>query len=309
MSKVPVWIDCDTGVDDAAAILTAGQLEHLEIVGLSCVSGNVALNKTTENTLKICDLMKKEYPVYQGAEKPWIRPYENAADIHGNDGLGGVKLPEPSRISEKEKAWEALYKEAVKQEGKLELAATGPLTNIANALTLYPDLKNYLKRIVIMGGAVEGGNKTPCAEFNIYVDPDAAEAVFRSGVKIYMFGLDVTLKAYVTLEEAEKIAEKKSDVTKFFYESIVSRIPIYRSWGIPGVCLHDVCPLLYLEHPEIFTLKEAGISVETQGNLTLGKTVADIYSDHKFTEKNALVALDVDRKAFIRYLSEALCAY
>lgn len=309
MRKIPVWIDCDTGVDDAAAILTAGQLESIEIVGISAVAGNVPLEKTTKNCICVSDLMGRNYPVYAGASRPWIRPYEDASSVHGNSGLGGAVLPPPSKAPEKEKAWEAIYREAVKRSGELELVATGPLTNVANALTLYPDLKHHLKRILIMGGAASGGNVTPCAEYNILTDPDAAQAVFRSGVKVYMFGLDVTEKAYVTREELEEINRYGSPVTTFFHDSIEPRISWYEGLGFPGSCLHDVCPLLYLEHPEIFRTEEAGVFVETQSELTLGKTVTDLFSDHQFEEKNAVVALDLDRPAFIRYMFEALKKY
>lgn len=309
MSKLPVWIDCDTGVDDAVALLTAGQMEHLEIVGISAVAGNVPLDKTSVNCIKMCDLMGREYPVYAGAEKPWIQPYESATHVHGNDGLGGARLPEPSKAVEKEKAWDAIYQAALKYDGELELVATGPLTNIANALTLYPDLKDHLKRILIMGGAAVGGNVTASAEYNIYTDPHAAQTVFRSGVKIYMFGLDVTEKAYVTREEVEETGKYGSAVTTFFREAVAPRVAWYEVDGIPGACMHDVCPILYLEHPEIFTLEEAGVYVETQAEITLGKTVTDLYSDHQFEVKNAYVGLDVDREAFVKYMTEALKSY
>lgn len=309
MSKIPVWIDCDTGVDDAAALLTANQLDNVQIVGLSTVAGNVPLDKTTVNTLKICDLMKKDYPVYMGADRPWIRPYVDASDVHGNDGLGGAPLPAPSRKPENKKAWDALYEEAVRQDGELVLVAIGPLTNVATALTLHPGLKDYLKKILIMGGAAVGGNRTASAEFNIYVDPDAAQTVFRCGKQITMFGLDVTQKAYVTAEEMDRIAEKVTPVTTFFKESMAPRMPFYEDLGIVGVCLHDVCPMLYLKYPEIFELEEAGVYVETQAELTLGKTVTDLFSDHQFEKKNAMVALRVDREAFFRHFSDALQSY
>lgn len=310
MSTIPVWIDCDTGVDDAIAILTAGQQDGYEIVGISTVAGNVPLKTTTRNSLRICDLMGQEHPVYPGASQPWIKEYVSAAKVHGEDGLGGALLPEPLRKPEEIKAWDAIYREAVKHGGSMELVATGPLTNIATAITLYPDLKNQIKRILIMGGAATGGNVTPCAEFNIYVDPEAAQTVFRCGLPIYMFGLDVTSKAYVTLEELQKLhAEHDTKVTEFVLESAGSRTSYYMADHIPGACMHDVCPVLYLSHPEIFTLEEAGVFVETQSELTMGKTVTDVYSDYQFPEKNAMVALDVDREAFVSYMFEALKKY
>ena len=309
MSKVPVWFDCDTGVDDAVAILLANYLEEIDILGISTLSGNVTIDKTTVNTIKICDLMGKKYPVYPGAVKPWIRPYESAAFFHGEDGLGGALLPAPSYEPEKELAWDALYRVAKEQNGELEVVAVGPMTNIATALSKYPELTKLIKRILIMGGAAVGGNCTPCAEFNIYTDPHAAQAIFRSGVPIVMCGLDVTLKAFVTPAEIAEIGEHNTPVTRFFKESTQKILNHCVGFGLPGICMHDSCPLLYIAHPEIFKVQEAGVYVETQSELTLGKTVTDLFSDHKFERKNAVVVLDIDRDAMIKIMKEALYSY
>ena len=140
MSKRPVWIDCDPGVDDAVAMLLANWLPELDIVGISTVAGNATLPVTTENALKICDLMKKNYPVYPGAERPLMREYEAGESFHGPDGLGGARLQEPSRRAESLPAWDAIYEAARQSEGRLELVTLGPLTNIAIALGKYPEL-------------------------------------------------------------------------------------------------------------------------------------------------------------------------
>lgn len=309
MKKVPVWFDCDTGVDDAAALLLGNYLDELEIIGISTLTGNVPVDKTTQNTLKICDLMGKKYPVYAGAEKPWLRPYHDAADFHGKDGLGGAVLPEPSYEAEKEAAWDALYRTAKEYNGELEVVAVGPLTNIATAISKYPELTKLIPRILIMGGAAVGGNSTPCAEFNIYTDPDAAQAVFRSGIPIVMCGLDVTMKAFVTPEDVEEIAAHNTPVTRFFKESTKKALDRCVGFGLPGISMHDSCPLLYIAHPEMFQAEEAGVYVETQSELTLGKTVTDLYSDHQFETKNAVVVLDIDREAMLKLLKEALYSY
>lgn len=309
MNRVPIWIDCDTGVDDAAALLLANYLEELEILGISTLSGNVTIDKTTKNTLKVCDLMGKKYPVYMGAEKPWIRPYEDATAFHGVDGLGGAVLPEPSYEPEKELAWDALYRVAKEQNGNLEVVAVGPMTNIANAIGKYPELTKLIKRLLIMGGAAIGGNCTPCAEFNIYTDPDAAQAVFRSGIPIVMCGLDVTLKAFVTPAEVDEIAAHDTPVTRFFKESTARALGRCVGFGLPGISMHDSCPILYIVHPEIFKGEEAGVYVETQSELTLGKTVTDLFSDHQFEKKNAIVVLDIDREAMLKFMKEALFSY
>ena len=309
MSRIPVWIDCDTGVDDAAALLTAHRLDALEIVGISTVAGNVALDRTTRNTLKVCELMGADYPVFPGAERPWRRPYEDASKFHGADGLGGAALPEPKRAAQEEAAWDALFRAAEAYAGRLEVVTIGPLTNLATALVKYPQLAKRIRRILMMGGAAVGGNRTPCAEFNIYADPDAAQAVFRSGVPIVMCGLDVTHQAYLTAEEIEALTRQETAVTRFFLASTRRALELNLAAGQPGLCLHDVCPLLYLARPELFEGRQAGVYVETRGELTRGKTVTDLYSDHQFETKNAFVVLKIDRPCFLEIVSAALRSY
>ena len=309
MSRIPVWIDCDTGVDDAAALLTAHRLDALEIVGISTVAGNVALDRTTRNTLKVCELMGADYPVFPGAERPWRRPYEDASKFHGADGLGGAALPEPKRAAQEEAAWDALFRAAEAYAGRLEVVTIGPLTNLATALVKYPQLAKRIRRILMMGGAAVGGNRTPCAEFNIYADPDAAQAVFRSGVPIVMCGLDVTHQAYLTAEEIEALTRQETAVTRFFLASTRRALELNLAAGQPGLCLHDVCPLLYLARPELFEGRQAGVYVETRGELTRGKTVTDLYSDHQFETKNAFVVLKIDRARLLEIVSAALRSY
>lgn len=309
MAKIPVWIDCDTGVDDAVALLVAHRLEALEIVGLSTVAGNVALEKTTRNTLAVCDLAGAAYPVHPGAAKPWLQAYADASAFHGADGLGGAALPEPKRSAEKLPMWDALFAAAQRLDGALTLVATGPLTNVATALAKYPQLAALLSRIVLMGGAAVGGNRTPCAEYNIFADPDAAQAVFRSGVPIVMCGLDVTHQAYLTPAELDALCEKSTAVTRFVRTATANAMKFNMAAGLGGLCLHDVCPLLYLAQPALFGGEEAGVFVETRGTLTRGKTVTDLYSDFRFDAKNALVLLTLDRARFVRAVVHALQEY
>ena len=185
MKKIPIWMDCDTGTDDAVAIMTAHALEELEIIGLSSVCGNAPQALTYPNTLRLNRLMGTDYPVYRGAEAPLLKKLETAETFHGKNGLGDVELPLPENpVYREERAWDALYETAKAYKGELKLIATGPLTNIAIALGKYPDLPEYLPEILIMGGsAAFGGNVTPAAEFNIYADPEAAAAVFKSGMR------------------------------------------------------------------------------------------------------------------------------
>lgn len=309
MNRIPVWFDTDMGVDDAAALLVLNRLETVEVVGISAVAGNVELFHTYDNVRKVCRLIGSAVPVYKGADKPLFKELEIAAYVHGADGLGGAVLPPSEAPEQPLAAWDALYQAARAAEGRLEIVAVGPLTNLAIAFGKYPKLKDLVKRILIMGGAAQGGNVTPSAEFNIYVDPHAAQMVFKSGVPVVMCGLDVTEKAYLTRAEVEETGGRDTPVCRFFRDSTRELVKYHEDWGNPGLVLHDVCPVLFLEHPEIFRGQEAGVYVETRGTITTGKTVTDLWSDKEFPEKNAFVVLDVDRPAFVRLVRDAILAY
>ena len=189
------------------------------------------------------------------------------------------------------------------------MIAVGPLTNLATALGKYPDLKTLLKRILLMGGAAQGGNVTPAAEFNIYGDPHAAQMVFKSGVPVVMCGLDVTLKAYLTPEEVDEIGSHDTPVCRFVHQSNQLALAFNERISAPGLCCHDTCPVLFLACPELFSGEEAGVYVETRGEVTLGKTVTDLWSDKQFADRHVFVVLDVDREKFIAKVRELLLSY
>ena len=209
MNKYPVWLDCDVGVDDAIAIMALHALEETDLLAISTVSGNVPLSSTFSNAHRMNGLMKTNYPVYKGADRPLIVQPQYAYTFHGKNGLGDVELPLPEDAKMLDTpAWDALYACAKQHPGELRLIAIGPLTNVAIALTKYPELKTLLHTILIMGGAAIGGNVTPAAEFNIYADPDAAQIVFKSGVPVVMCGLDVTMQAQI-LDLMNHLKEKR----------------------------------------------------------------------------------------------------
>ena len=206
MNKYPVWLDCDVGVDDAIAIMALHALEETDLLAISTVSGNVPLSSTFSNAHRMNGLMKTHYPVYKGADRPLIVQLQYAYTFHGKNGLGDVELPLPEDAKMLDTpAWDALYACAKQHPGELRLIAIGPLTNVAIALTKYPELKTLLHTILIMGGAAVGGNVTPAAEFNIYADPDAAQIVFKSGVPVVMCGLDVTMQAMLRPEDWDEL--------------------------------------------------------------------------------------------------------
>lgn len=308
MDRIPVWIDCDPGVDDAAALLLAHALPNLEIVGISAVAGNVPLPQTTENALKLCDLMGAEYPVYAGAEKPLFRTYADGKEFHGENGLGNVSLPAPARKAEALPAWDGLWAAAERFGGALTLITMGPLTNIAIALAKYPRLAGKLNRILIMGGSATRGNRTPVAEYNIYADPEAAQAVLRCGAPIELCGLEVTEKAWLSAAELDALGALHTPAADFVRRSSAHILAKNLESGQAGWCIHDAVPVARLAHPELFSGRAAGVYVETQAELTRGKTVTDLYSDKKFEQKNAFVVLELERAAFVRLLTDALSA-
>ncbi len=306
-----IWIDCDTGTDDAAAILAADAEPALEIAGISAVAGNVPLAYTYRNTRYLKKLTGAAWPVFAGADKPLIRPQVTASHVHGENGLGDVELKEESGEDaygeeSAEKAWDALYRAACEDE--LTLVATAPLTNIAIAFKKYPDLPGRLKRVVLMGGAAVGGNVTSCAEFNIFCDPDAAKIVFSSGADIVMCGLDVTNQVFITREELDALAQAGGEKARFLRGMVEKPLSFAEEWGYPGFVIHDLCPVFYLAHPEWFSGLTCGVAVETKAPLAMGKTVTDLMSDKKFEDRNVLVLLTADREAIVRRFTELMTA-
>ncbi|MBQ9008427.1 MAG: nucleoside hydrolase [Clostridia bacterium] len=307
MKRIPVWIDCDTGVDDAVALLLAHALPELDIRGISVVCGNTSLENAYFNTQRINGLMGANYPVYQGAEKPLLKEVKFAVTFHGINGLGDVDLPVPENAaSTDEKAWDALYACACTHPGELRLVATGPMTNLAIAFTKYPALPGLLHSVSLMGGSASVGNISPAAEFNFYTDPQAAAIVMRSGADIVMCGLDVTLQAFLTPEDLDELEASGTRVGSFTKACLLPALKGSRMYNLTGVCMHDSCPVMYLAHPELFEGEKAGVVVETRGTFTSGKSVTDLYSDKQFPFKNALVLLKVDRDRFASILKERI---
>ena len=310
--RIPVWLDVDTGIDDAQAILAASRLP-LDIRGISAVNGNVSLEHTLLNTRRVCALAGLNVPVYPGADRPLFRDPCPATHVHGADGLCGAELPEPRGEALTTPAWDALWQEARRRPGDLQVVATGPLTNLAIAFAKYPQLPSLLKRILLMGGGAEGGgirggNSTPAAEFNFCADPHAAQAVCKCGAPLVICGLDVTMRAYLTPDEMAVITNCGSAAGRFFGQATARNLQFHLEKGVPGLCLHDMCPLLYLTHSQLFSGQEAGVYVETRGTYTLGQMVTDLWSDFQFPKKNAFVVLDVDRPAFVQLVQSLLTA-
>ena len=304
--KIPVIIDCDPGCDDTAALLLAFRCPEFDIRAVTTVSGNVSLEKTTYNALRVTEAIGSDVRVCPGADRPMFREPVYAPHVHGEDGLLGIGLPAPQKKASFYKALDFIYEEAVAQKGELQIIAVGPLTNLGIALAANQDLAGMIKRIVIMGGAAAGGNVTPCAEFNIYVDPEAADLVMKSGIPLCVCGLDVTLKAYLTAEEIAGIKALGTPQAELF--GAVTEQNCEKIFCPEGAPLHDPAAVLFAADESLFTSQRCWMRVETTGSITRGKTVTDCYSDAQ-KEANVDLVLDVDRERFAAKVREIMERY
>ncbi len=300
-----IIIDTDPGLDDALALLLAlAYPEVLEVLAVTTVAGNQTIDKVTANALRILSLAGSRVPVAAGAAKPLERDLVTAAKIHGESGLGGVVLPDPAYASVAGSATELLWETVEGSPDPVTLVPIGPLTNMAELLRAHPEARERIELISFMGGGISGGNTTASAEFNVYVDPEAAGEVFSSGIPLVMSGLDVTMKAYVSYEESRALrgrgraSQLAADLLDFYEDR-------YRRAGLPGPAIHDACAVAYLINPELFTGEDLHVEVETRGDLTRGATVADRRPGTQ-SVPNAKVLLDVDRPAFVELLFEGL---
>jgi purine nucleosidase len=304
-----IIIDTDPGQDDAVAILLALGSAELEIVGITAVAGNVPLKLTEKNARKICELAgRPDINVYAGAIRPLARELVTAEEVHGKTGLNGPQLPDPKMKLQHQYAVDFIVETLMKEEaGTITLCALGPLTNVALALIREPKIAPRIKEIVLMGGGFfEGGNVTPTAEFNIYVDPQAAEVVFKSGIPIVMMPLDVTHKALTTAKRTQairklgtRVGTATAEMLEFFERFDEEK------YGTDGGPLHDPCVIAYLLKPELFSGRKCNVTVETASELTMGMTVIDWWGVTK-RPKNAMVMRDIDHDAFFALLVERL---
>ncbi|MFN3647463.1 MAG: nucleoside hydrolase [Gemmobacter sp.] len=304
-----IIIDTDPGQDDAVAILLALASPELELLGITCVAGNVPLARTTRNARVVCELAgRREVPVFAGCDGPMRRPLVTAEHVHGKTGLDGADLPDPTMPLQPRHAVEFLI-DTLRAEppGTVTLVPIGPLTNIATAFERAPDIVSRVQRIVLMGGAYfEVGNITPAAEFNIYVDPEAAEIVFRAGVPLVVVPLDVTHKVLTTPERIDALRALNTPVgaavagwTDFFERFDMAK------YGSAGAPLHDPCTIAWLLRPELFTGREINVEIETEGRFTTGMTVADWWGVSG-RAANALFLGGVDADGFYALLTERL---
>lgn len=304
-----IIIDTDPGQDDAVAILLAFASRELEVLGLTAVAGNVPLPLTEKNARKICELAgRPQTAVYAGAARPLIRPLVTAEHVHGRTGLDGPDLPEPSMKLCDGNAVDFIIDTIMTEPaGAVTLCGLGPLTNVALAMIREPAIVPRIREIVLMGGGYfEQGNITPSAEFNIYVDPHAADVVFRSGAPIVMMPLDVTHKVLTTrarVDAFRAMGTPAGDATVQlldFFERFDEE-----KYGTDGGPLHDPCVIAYLLRPELFSGRHCNVTVETASELTLGATVVDWWGVTD-RPKNAVVMREVDADGFFALLTERI---
>ncbi len=304
--KKKIIIDCDPGHDDMMAIMLAAASDQVELLGVTTVAGNQTGDKTFQNALKIITLINEDIPVSRGCDKPLVRELVTAPQFHGQTGLDGADLPESGITPSDMHASDFIISTAMKSDERIVLVPTGPLTNVALALSKAPGIKDRIERIVLMGGGMRDSNVTPAAEFNIYVDPEAAKIVFDSGIPVTMVGLDVTNRAIMTPDEIEDLNNPGGRVSDVV-------VPLLRFFAkankdifdLPGAPLHDALAVASVIDPEVIQTKHLRVDIEISGNLTRGMTLVDRYGVTGKTP-NADVALELDNRRFVSMMSKAV---
>jgi inosine-uridine nucleoside N-ribohydrolase len=320
-----IILDTDPGVDDAMAIFLALRSPELKVEAITAVSGNVPLSFTLPNALRLVEVAgRPDVPVASGAATPLVRRLVTAKYVHGNNGLAGVEFPEPKLKAAAEPASDMIRRIVRSSPGEITVVAVGPLTNIATALKADPQLASQIKSIVVMGGSLSGGNITPAAEFNFYVDPEAARIVFDSGVPLTMVGLDVTHKVLLGEEQVGMLESAPNPVSQAAAKIMRSTLERMRKGrDVTVVAMHDPLTVAHLIDPAILTLKDYYVQIETSGELTAGESVGYAYgparrsapldtglpepevSDSGF-RANVKVAVAVDSEKFFHLLMARL---
>ena len=308
MSPTAIVLDCDPDHDDAIALLLALASPEVELVGVTTVAGNATLEQTTANALRVLEFTgRSEVPVAAGAGRPLVRELDVGRHVHGATGMDGPELPEPAGAPIKGHAVELLAREIRARDGRLTLVATGPLTNVALLLALHPDARP--ERVVLMGGAVGEGNRTPAAEFNIWADPEAARRVLGSGLDVTMVGLDVTHQAVIRPADAEKL--RAAGRTGTFVAELVDFYARFHRRLYPelgGSPMHDPLAVAHVIRPGLVELRPAFVEVDCAWGQGRGRTNVDWRGRHDGREPNAQVGLGLDGDAFRAFLLERIAS-
>lgn len=315
MNRLPLIIDCDTGIDDILALVVALSSPKLDVLGITTVAGNQKLEMTTYNTLNALELMgRKEIRLAKGMAQPLERPLHDAGYIHGKSGLGEYVFPYETDLQPVEqKAPEFIFDLLMNSSEPVTILALAPLTNLAKLVTDYPKCKDKISKIVFMGGSIRSGNPTPVSTFNVLADPEAAKIVLKAGIPFYMCPLDTTRESYFTPEDLAKIknypnlvAQMAEKVTQFYVDSVNKYDN--GSERFEGICIHDLCTAVFVTNPELFTWKKYYCDVETKGELTTGFTMIDYENILKkpMNERNVYYIDSVNREKFLEVFFTAL---
>ncbi len=313
MSSIPVLLDVDTGVDDAFAIALAASTPYIKLLCITTCFGNGTLEQSSLNTLKIAELLKLDVPVAAGARKGIISPLRRGLgrEAHGDDGLAGRagKLPYPRRSLLDMGAVELMAGMIGSCPDNVIIASTGPLTNIATLLLAHPELHDRIDGIAISGGAVFGGNLLPTAEGNFAADPEAAQIVLTSGVKVLMCGLDATEKAYATFEDRERLRLAGTRASDFLCDTLREYAEYYENTMLMDGCpIPDAVPIAWIINPSIIKGTPYYVEVDLNGKYTRGSTIADTLGVRD-RRPNVIAATDIDRRAYLKMLFDALTYY
>jgi len=305
MTPTPIILDCDPGHDDAIAILLAVASPELDLQAVTTVSGNQTLDKTTNNALRVLELAgRTDIPVYAGADAPFVRKRDVAAHVHGESGLDGPDLPPPSESAQPEHAVEFLGRRYRSSDTPV-LVATGPLTNVGLLFATHADARP--ERIVLMGGAIGEGNRTPAAEFNIWADPEAAQRVFAEGLDTTMVGLDVTHRALIKDEHTERmrgagrVGKVVAELMDFY-----ARFHKRRYTDLDGSPMHDPVCIAHLIDPTLMDVRDASIEVDCTTGPSWGRTNVDWRGREHSGPPNAKVGLDIDGPRFAELIVDRI---
>lgn len=304
-----IVLDCDPGLDDAIAILTAAHFG--ELVGITSVNGNVGIDHTTHNALVTAQIAGLDVPVHRGAARPLVAPAMDAARIHGATGLGDVALPELRRSVASEDAV-AFLCDTARSVDDLHLVAVGPLTNVALALRRDPDLRSRLAGLTIMGGGAHAGNVTPVAEFNVWADPEAATIVFREAAPLTMVGLDVTHRVLLGGDEAARMRSAGTPAAEFAAGLLEFAYARCREFGLEAAPVHDATAIIAVTHPHLFRRSTHPVAVELHGEHTRGMTVTDVRPPaalDKSAPPSHDIVWDAEAATVIDLIVEAVVSY
>lgn len=309
MNKRKIILDCDPGHDDAIAMMLAFTNLKIDLLGITIVAGNQTLEKTLKNGLNVCQRLGIQTPVYAGMSKPLVRQQIVADDIHGETGLDGPVFEELKLKENDKHAVQYIIDTLLESDGDISLVPVGPLTNIATALRLEPRIKDKIQEIVLMGGAYGTGNTTPSAEFNIFADPEAAHIVFSSQVPIVMMGLDLTNQTVCTPSVITRMENIGNDAGQLFSDIMNFTLKTqYEAFGLRAGPIHDATCVAYLINPEIFTMKDMYVEVNTQEGNCYGRTVCDELNVLK-KQTNAKVGITLDLEEFWNLVEECLRSF